>query len=133
MDPKKTSTVFVGGLLVIGLLSACNLGNSIAHQVDFPDTLPSVPDGVATLSNPSVKQKAQPTSMSTIKPTTTAKPTVGSAVTPKQSSVVTNTEQPTLNMTPNFNSKKQGDDLEQQINRLLNDLDSVDTVDDASK
>ncbi len=134
MDAQKISVVFVAGLLVIGVLSACNLGSAVANQANPPDESTTVPDDAAASAPTVAPAKAQPTP-APVKQTNTVKPTVASTATPKQPSVVTNNKPPTPTVASagQSTSKKQGDDLEQQLNQLLNNLNNTDTVNDAGK
>jgi uncharacterized lipoprotein len=123
MDSKKIVIVFVVGLLAIGVLSACNLASRVTSQVDQSGTATAAPTAVTT----------EPTAMPLLE-TNAAKPTAGSATMTKQPSTVAN-KPPTPTKAPmaQSSSKKQGDDLEEQLNQLLNGIDSTDTVNDASK
>lgn len=57
----------------------------------------------------------------------------GAAATTSPPVVRTKTPTPPVAVPALTNSSKQGDDLEQQLDQLLNDLDHADTVDDAGK
>lgn len=126
---------------MISVLSACNLGNGAANQANQSDAATTAPDLVATSapaasSDPTpIPAMVQPAAAPTIKQTNTAKTTVVNTAAPKQPSVVTNSKPPTPTLAPaaTTSSQKQGDDLEQQINQLLNNLDNADTVNDAGK
>jgi uncharacterized lipoprotein len=127
MDSQKIVIVFVAGLFAIGVLSACNLGSHVTDQANQVDTATSAPNATATTPAP-----AQPTLTPSTKANVT-KPTVTTA--PKQPSTATSSKPPTPTVASSVqsSSKKQGDDLDQQLNQLLNDLDNTDTVNDASK
>ncbi len=133
MDPEKIGIIFIAGLLVIGVLSACNLGSTVADQGNPLDEATTVPDDAAASVPTVAPAKAQPTFAPTKQ--TNAKPTVGSTPVSKQPSIATNTKQPTPTVASagQSASKKQGDDLEQQLNQLLNNLSNTDTVNDAGQ
>jgi hypothetical protein len=122
MDNQRISLIFAAGLLVIGLLSACNLGSRVTNQANQVDEPTVAPMQVQPTPAPSPSANA-------------AQPTVNRAAPAKQPAGVANTKPPTPTVAPavQSNSKNQGDDLEQQLNQLLNDLDHTDTVNDAGK
>ncbi len=134
MDPEKIGTIFVAGLLVIGVLSACNLGSTVADQGNPLYEATTVPDDAAASVPTVAPAKARPT-LTPTKQTNTVKPTIGSTPVPKQPSAATNNKQPTPTVASagQSTSKKQGDDLEQQLNQLLNNLNNTDTVNDAGQ
>ena len=116
--------IFAAGLLVIGFLSACNLGGrvtTLANQFNNTPVEVNAARAAPTLI-------PQPTTNST-------KPTASRTGAPKQSSPVANSKPPTTTVVPavQSSSNKSGDDIEQQLDQLLNSLDSTDTVDDAGK
>jgi hypothetical protein len=124
MDSQKMVIVFAADLLVIGFLSACNLGGRVTTQ--------------ANQFNPAaVEVNAATTTLTSIpRPiTNNAKPTASSTVAPKQSNSIANSNPPTptVTMAVQSSSNKKEDDIEQQLDQLLNSLDSTDTVDDAGK
>ncbi len=123
MDSQKIVIVFVVGLFAIGVLSACNLASRVTSQADQSGTAAAASTAVT----------AVPTAMPLLK-TNAAQPTASSTTMTKQPSTVAN-KPPTPTTAPmvQSSSKKQGDDLEQQLNQLLNGIDSTDTVNDASK
>lgn len=126
MDSKKMVIVFAAGLLVIGFLSACNLGGRVTTQANQFNTA-TVEVNATTTAPTSIPQPI----------THSAKPAASSTAVPKQSSPIANSNPPTPTVASavqsSSSSSKQGDDIEQQLDQLLNSLDSTDTVNDAGK
>ena len=131
MDSQKIVIVFAAGLFAIGVLSACNLGNRVTDQANQVDTATTAPEAT-TMSAPATSIPSV-NNASVAKPTatraTTAKPTATTAPPMKPANAA-----PTPTVSPaQSNTKKQGDDVEQQINQLLNNLNNTDTVNDAGQ
>ncbi len=133
MDNLRISFVLAAGLIVIGALVACNSGSragdaatSGASTVTAPqDAAPPTLQPASNLSPAIVTARPQ-TSATQEKPESNGKGTAS-----KPAAVQSKPPTPTRAPAAASNSTKQGDDLEQQLDQLLNGIDHTDTVDDA--
>ncbi len=133
---RKVIVVLAVLVLANMMLTACNKSSDSADQGDQTNAAVVAPQTAITAPTTSdakptdapISAPTQTPSKSAPSPTSSAAKT---AATPKTVNTPTTAPVPTPVPAVQSSTKKQGDDLDQQLDQLVKDMDKTDTVDDA--